>query len=108
MGPSRSCWNNNSAFQPEKITSKWTSFMCGLSIKVPICKKSEGTDTNLCCNVRLCTEDPFQHFSLDTMFFQRALGGLKGFVYSLSSFVNCTITLKVERGIERFPAICVD
>ena len=41
MGPSRSCWNGTtSALQPEEITSKGTSFMCVLSIKVPIGKKS--------------------------------------------------------------------
>ena len=37
MGPSRSRWNGTtSAFQPEESTSKETSFMCILSIKVPI------------------------------------------------------------------------
>ena len=41
MGPSRSCWNCTSALQAEEITSKGTSFMCVLSIKVPIRKKSE-------------------------------------------------------------------
>ena len=41
MGPSRSCWNGRtSALQPEEITSKGTSFMCVLLIKVPIRKKS--------------------------------------------------------------------
>ena len=41
MGPSRSCWNGTtSALQPEEITLKGTSFMCILSIKVPIRKKS--------------------------------------------------------------------
>ena len=39
MGPSKSCWNGTSALQPEEITSKGTSFMCGLSIKVPIRKR---------------------------------------------------------------------
>ena len=40
-GHSRSCWNGTtSALQPEEITSKGTSFMCVLSIKVPIRKKS--------------------------------------------------------------------
>ena len=40
MGPSRSCWNGKtSALQSEEITSKRTSFMCVLSIKVPIWKK---------------------------------------------------------------------
>ena len=40
MGPSRSCWNGTtSALQPKEITSKGTSFMCVLSIKVPIRKK---------------------------------------------------------------------
>ena len=40
MGPSRSCWNRiASGLQLEKITSKGT-FMCVLSIKVPIRKKS--------------------------------------------------------------------
>ena len=39
IGPSRSCWNGTtSALQPEEITSK--SFMCVLSIKVAIWKKS--------------------------------------------------------------------
>ena len=43
MEPSRSCWNGTtSALQPaEEITSKETSFMCVLPIKVPIRKKSE-------------------------------------------------------------------
>ena len=41
MGPSRSCWNGTtSALQQEEITSKGTSFMCILSIKVPIRKMS--------------------------------------------------------------------
>ena len=40
MGSSRSCWNGTCALQPEDITSKGTSFMCVLSIKVPIRKKS--------------------------------------------------------------------
>ena len=41
MGPSRGCWNGTtSALQPEEITLKGTSFMCVLSIKVPIRKKS--------------------------------------------------------------------
>ena len=41
IGPSRSCWNGTtSASQPEEITSKGTSFMCVLSIKVSIRKKS--------------------------------------------------------------------
>ena len=40
MGPFRSCWNGTSALQPEENTSKGTSFMCVLSIKVPIRKKS--------------------------------------------------------------------
>ena len=40
MGPSRSFWNSTSTLQPEEITSKGTSFMCVLSIKVPIWKKS--------------------------------------------------------------------
>ena len=41
MGPSRSCWNGTiSALKPEEITSKGTSFMCVLSIKVPIRKKA--------------------------------------------------------------------
>ena len=41
MGCSRSCWNGKtSALQPEEITSKGISFMCVLSIKVPIRKKS--------------------------------------------------------------------
>ena len=41
MGPSRGCWNGTtSALQPEGITSKETSFMCVLSIIVPIRKKS--------------------------------------------------------------------
>ena len=38
MGPSRSCWDSTSALQPEGITSKGTSFMYVLSIKVPIRK----------------------------------------------------------------------
>ena len=41
MGPPRSCWNGTtSALQPEEMTSKENSFMCVLSIKVPIRKKS--------------------------------------------------------------------
>ena len=41
MRPSRSCWNGTtSVLQPEEITSKGTNFMCVLSIKVPIRKKS--------------------------------------------------------------------
>ena len=41
MAFGRSCWNvTTSALQPEEITSKGTSFMCVLSIKVPIRKKS--------------------------------------------------------------------
>ena len=41
MGRSRSYWNGTtSALQLEEITSKGTSFMCVLSIKVPIRKKS--------------------------------------------------------------------
>ena len=41
MGLSKSCWNGKTrALQPEEITSKGTSFMCVLSIKVPIRKKS--------------------------------------------------------------------
>ena len=42
MGHSRSCWNDTrSALQHEEITSKGTRvFMCVLSIKVPIQKKS--------------------------------------------------------------------
>ena len=41
MGPSRSYWNGTSALQPKEITSKRSrSFMCVLSIKVPIWKKS--------------------------------------------------------------------
>ena len=40
MGPSRSCWNGTSALQPDEITSKETRFLCVLSIKVPIRKKS--------------------------------------------------------------------
>ena len=41
MEPPRSCCNHaTSALQPEEITSKGTSFMCVLSIKVPIRKKS--------------------------------------------------------------------
>ena len=40
MGPSKSCWNGTSALQLEEITSKGTSFMCVLLIKVPIQKKS--------------------------------------------------------------------
>ena len=40
-GPSRSCWNGTtSALQLEEISSKGTSFMCVLLIKVPIWKKS--------------------------------------------------------------------
>ena len=38
MGSSRSCWDGTSALQQEEVTSK--SFMCVLSIKVPIRKKS--------------------------------------------------------------------
>ena len=42
MGPSRSCWNSTTnALQLEEITSKGTSFMCVLSIKVPIQKSLE-------------------------------------------------------------------
>ena len=41
MEPCRSCWiGTTSALQPKEITSKGTSFMCVLSIKVPIPKKS--------------------------------------------------------------------
>ena len=41
MGPSRSCWNGTTrALHLEDITSKGNSFMCVLSIKVPIRKKS--------------------------------------------------------------------
>ena len=42
MGPFRSCWNGTkSALQPEEITSKGdSSYMCVLSIKVSIRKKS--------------------------------------------------------------------
>ena len=42
MWPTRSCWNGTtSALQPEEITSKGDkSFMCVLSIKVLIRKKS--------------------------------------------------------------------
>ena len=41
MDPCRSCWNDTSALQPEEITSKGDrSFMCVLSIKVAIQKKS--------------------------------------------------------------------
>ena len=42
MGPFRSCWNSKtSVLQPEEITFKVDlSFMCVLSIKVPIWKKS--------------------------------------------------------------------
>ena len=41
MGTSRSCWNSaTSALQLEEITSNGTSFMCILSIKVPIQRKS--------------------------------------------------------------------
>ena len=41
MGPSRSCWNGTtSTLQPEEITSKG-SFMCVLSIKLPIRKSLE-------------------------------------------------------------------
>ena len=41
MEPSRSCWNDTSALQPEEITSKGTRVSCVvLSIKVPIRKKS--------------------------------------------------------------------
>ena len=40
MGPSRSCWNGTSVLQPVEITSKGTSFMYVLSIKVPIRKMS--------------------------------------------------------------------
>ena len=42
MGPSIRCWNGTtSALQPEEITLKGSrSFMCILSIKVPIQKKS--------------------------------------------------------------------
>ena len=41
MVPSRSCWNGTSALQPEEITSTGISFMCVLSIKVPIRKSLE-------------------------------------------------------------------
>ena len=41
MGPCRSCWKGTiSAMPPEEITSKGTSFMCVLLIKVPTRKKS--------------------------------------------------------------------
>ena len=40
IGPGRSCWNGTSALQLGEITSKGTSFVCVLSIKVPIRKKS--------------------------------------------------------------------
>ena len=41
MEPSRSCWNCRiSALQSEEISSKGTSFVCVLSIKVPIRKMS--------------------------------------------------------------------
>ena len=36
----RSCWNSTSALQPKEITSKGTSFMFVLSIKVHMRKKS--------------------------------------------------------------------
>ena len=51
MGPSRSCWNGTtSALQLEEITSKGNSFMCVLSIKVAIQKKSG----NFLNNPRMC------------------------------------------------------
>ena len=49
MGPPRSCWKATNGLQPKstkigmqpkEIISKGTSFMCVLSIKVPIRKKS--------------------------------------------------------------------
>ena len=50
MGPSRSFWNGTtSALQPEEITSKGTSFMCVLSIKVSIRKKKSGNLFNDPC-----------------------------------------------------------
>ena len=53
MGPWRSCWNGTtSALQPE-ITSKGTSFMCVLSIKVPILKKS-GNLFNIYIYIYMC------------------------------------------------------
>ena len=50
MVPSRSCCNGTSStLQPEEITSKWTStFLCVLSIKVPIRKKSGNLSYSLC------------------------------------------------------------
>ena len=42
MGPSKSCWNGKtSALLSEEITLKGTSFMCILSIKVPLQKSLE-------------------------------------------------------------------
>ena len=40
MGPSRICWNGTSELQPEEITLKGNSFICVLSIKVPIRKNA--------------------------------------------------------------------
>ena len=40
MSPSRSCWNGTSALQREDYLEGDLSFMCVLSIKVPLRKKS--------------------------------------------------------------------
>ena len=63
MEYSRSCWNGTtSALQSEEITSKVTSFMCVLSINVPIRKKSGNlfnenvvTAFTFSCVFKLCT-----------------------------------------------------
>ena len=52
---SRSCWNGRtSALQPEEITPKGTSFMCVLSIKVAIRKKSGNLFNEPCIFIYIC------------------------------------------------------
>ena len=58
MGPCRNCWNDTSALQPEEITSKGTSFMCVLSIKVPIWKKSGNLFNDPCIYWSVFTNSP--------------------------------------------------
>ena len=55
MRISRNCWNDTtSALQPEEITSKGTSSMCVLSLKVPIQKCLETYWRSLVCRIYTC------------------------------------------------------
>ena len=65
MGPSRSCWNaKTSALELEEITSKETSFMCELSIKVPIRKKKSG---NLFSDPRIFSKKKSKYRSIGNL-----------------------------------------